>query len=159
MVSKFSSISENTSVLAKWNDDKTIYFSNSVLKKIEIPDPEPFHYFWSLVCDHSHATKSAMQVSIDIGDEDNSMEVVHNIAVINALIECNYHLLNTHLITSEYEYMGKFYFGRKDGPFPGYKVPELRKQAHSLFKKNRKSLGSESLKLITAYKRKWKLSS
>jgi len=159
MVSKFSSISENTSVLAKWNDEKTIYFSNSILKKIKIPDPKPFYYFWSLVCEYSHATRTAMQISLDINNENNYEDIVSNIAIVNALIECNYHLLNTHLITSEFEYMGKFYYGRKGSPLPEYKVPELRKQAYSLFKSNRKFLNKESVKLISGYKRKWKLSS
>jgi hypothetical protein len=159
MISKFSSISENASVLANWNDEKTIYFSNSVLKKIKIPDPIPFYLFWSLICDFSHATRTSMQISLDIKDKDNNKDIMSNIAIINALIECNYHLLNTHLITSEYAYMGKYYFNRERFPQSmEYKVPNLRKQAHIIFKRNRNFLGSESLNLIGAYKRKWKLS-
>lgn len=157
MVSKYSSISENTSILEKWNNEETIYFSNSILKKIKNPDSKPFSYFWSLVCDYSHSTRMAMQVSLDIGNEDNFIDITSNIAIVNALIECNYHLLNTHLITSEYEYMGKFYYDRQGSPLPEYEVPQLRKQAHALFKKNREFLSTESVKLITAYKRKWKL--
>jgi hypothetical protein len=73
--------------------------------------------------------------------------------------KCNYHLLNTHLITPEFEYIGNFFYKRKGSPLPKYKVPELRKEAHALFKENRKFLGTDSIKLISAYKRKWVLSS
>ena len=159
MISKFSAISNNPSVMKKWHNEETVYFSDSILKKIMVPSPKEFFTFWSIVCEYSHATRSSIQVSLDIDDKENFKEVEINIAVINALLECNYHLLNTHLITSEYEYMGKFYSNRNFPNLPEYKVPELRKAAHSIFKRNRKFLGAGSVKLISAYKRKWVLSS
>ena len=158
MISKFASISEKTKVLEKWNENKTIYFSNSVLKKIKDPDPEPFSTFWSIVCEHSHATRAAMQITLDIDNEGTHLDIAGNVAIVNALIECNYHLLNTHLITSEFEYMGKYYYGRAVYDMPEYKVPEFRKQAHFIFKTNRKFFKKDAVKLIAAYKRKWKLS-
>jgi hypothetical protein len=158
MISKFSAISDNPSVMKKWHNEETIYFSNSVLKKIKVPSPEEFFTFWSIACEYSHATRSSLQISLDIDDEENFKDIKINVAVINALLECNYHLLNTHLITSEYEYMGKFYYGPRFSKRPKYKVPELRKAAHSIFKSNRKFLGAGSVKLISAYKRKWVLS-
>jgi hypothetical protein len=159
MISKFSSISDNPSVMKKWKNEETIYFSNSILKKIKVPSPEEFYIFWSIVCEYSHATRSSLQISLDIDDKENFEEINVNIAIINALLECNYHLLNTHLITTEYEYMGKFYSSPHFSKLPKYKVPELRKAAHTIFKSNRKFLGSGSVKLISAYKRKWVLSS
>jgi hypothetical protein len=159
MISKFSSISDNPSVMKKWKNEETIYFSNSILKKINVPSPENFYIFWSIVCGYSHATRSSLQISLDIDDKENFEEINVNIAIINALLECNYHLLNTHLITTEYEYMGKFYSSPHFSDLPKYNVPELRKAAHTIFKSNRKFLGSGSVKLISAYKRKWVLSS
>lgn len=159
MISKFSSISDNLSVMKKWHNEEIVYFSNSVLKKIKIPSSEEFYSFWSLVCEYSHTTRSSLQISLDINDKENFEEINLNIAIINALLECNYHLLNTHLITIKYEYMGKFYSSPHFSKLPKYKVPELRKAAHTIFKSNRKFLGSGSVKLISAYKRKWVLSS
>lgn len=158
MISKFSSISDNPSVMKKWHNEETIYFSNSILKKIKVPSPDQFYDFWSIVCGYSHATRSSLQISLEIDDEQIFKDIKINIAVINALLECNYHLLNTHLITTEYEYMGKFYYGPSFPHLRKYKVPELRKAAHTLFKNNRKFLGAGSIKLISAYKRKWVLS-
>jgi hypothetical protein len=158
MIAKFSSISDNPSVMKKWHDEETIYFSNSILKKIKFPSPEEFQIFWSIVCGYSHATRSSMQISIDIDDKENFKDININIAVINTLLECNYHLLNTHLITREYEYMGRFYYSPRFSKSLEYKVPELRKAAHSIFKTNRKFLGAAAVKLISAYKRKWVLS-
>jgi len=158
MISKFSCIANDPSVIQKWHNEETIYFSNSVLKKIKDPSPDEFYTFWSVVCDYSHATRSSLQISLDVEDEENFREISINIAVLNALLECNYHLLNTHLITAEYEYMGKFYYSSRFSAARDYKLPELRKEAHSIFKNNRKFLGSGSAKLISAYKRKWRLS-
>lgn len=162
MISKFGSISDNPSIIEKWMNEETIYFSNSVLKKIKIPSPKPFYDFWNIICEFSHATRSNMQVFFCIDDEYGKNQVLGNLAIINTLLECNYHLLNTHLITSEFEYMGRFYYNRRWSPpiknMPTkYKVPDLRKAAHSIFKGNRSFLGPESKKLITAYKRKWVL--
>ena len=100
-----------------------------------------------------------MQVEVDVESKEIIKSVAANITVINALLECNYHLLNTHLITSECEYMGKFYYGSKRFDMPEYHVPDLRKKAHSIFKENRADFGKDLKTLVATYKRKWKLSS
>lgn len=159
MISKFSNISNDSQVMKRWYEGETVYFTNSIIKKILVPDPKPFAEFWSIICGFTHATRTATQVSIDINELYVYKDIFINIAVLNALLECNYHLLNTHLITSEYEYMAKFYCKKYKSPRPEYKIPELRKAAHDIFRKNRYFLGRESIKLISAYKRKWKVTS
>lgn len=153
MIAKFSDISEDHRVMQRWDAMETIYFTNSVLKKIANPNPILFADMWNLLCDFSHATRSAGQISINFED---TTEQGFNLAVLNALLECNYHLLNSLLITPELSYMVKFYC---TCPMPktarDYNIPELRKNAHRQFSENRSFLGPESIKLITAYKRKW----
>lgn len=153
MVCKFSSLSGNTHIVDKWHKQETIYFSNSILKKIIIPDSRPFAEFWSIVCGTSHATRTSGQISIKV--DYIREDILANLAILNALLECNYHLLNTHLISSEYEYMAKFYCTRYQ--IAEYKIPDLRKEAHKVFRENRNFLSKDSIELITAYKRKWSI--
>ena len=151
MIAKFCNINDNVRVMKRWDSGEAVYFANSILKKIIIPDPKPFYDFWGLICEHTHATKSSSQLFLEFEKEDNIDGVSENLAIMNALLECNYHLLNTHLIAPRLSYMVKLYTTRN------YKIPELRKKAHSQFKRNRKYLGLESIKLISTYKRKWQI--
>ncbi len=155
MISKFCHICEDDRVMKKWDSGQTVYFSNAILKKIESPDTKSFHDFWTLICEHSHATKNSMQVSIELKSKDEQDNVAENLAMLNALLECNYHLLNSHLINPELAYMDKFYSTRVKPKIREYDTPALKERAHIQFKKNRAFLGTESIKLIAAYKRKW----
>jgi len=155
MISKFCHICEVDQVMRKWDSGQTIYFANTILKKIAYPDTKPFYEFWALICEHSHATKTSMQVSLELKSKDEQEHVGENLALLNALLECNYHLLNTHLITPELAYMDKFYSTRVIPKIGEYETSGLKKRAHIQFKKNRAFLGRESIKLISAYKRKW----
>lgn len=155
MISKFCHICENDQVMKKWDAGQTIYFANAILKKIESPNTKPFYEFWALICEHSHATKGSMQVSIELKGEDEQHNIATNLAMLNALLECNYHLLNRHLITPELSYMDKFYSTRIKPKLREYDTPVLKERAHNQFKKNRAFLGAASIQLISAYKRKW----
>jgi len=157
MISKFSNISDDISVMKKWHSHETIYFTNGVLKKIEIPDPKPFFDFWAIICEFSHASRSAVQVEIGINSENSYKNISTNLVLISTLLECNYHLLNTHLVTPECEYMGKFYCNVHRTPKHTYNVSELRNESHQIFKSNRLCFGKESKALIASYKRNWKL--
>jgi hypothetical protein len=158
MIAKFSDISENTTVMIKWHNTETIYFTNSVLKKIVTPDPQPFVLMWNTLCDLSHATRYAGQFSMRA--EDHPGAQLFNLAVLNTLLECNYHLLNTQLIAPDVSYMVKFYSTRiTPKPERNYDIPELRKRAHRQFKENRAFLDSELIGLVAAYKRKWTVKS
>lgn len=153
MISKFCHICNDDHVLKKWTSGETIYFTNSILRKIIIPDPRPFSEFWTLICDYSHATRFSGQVTLET--EEIQKNVVLNMALMGALLECNYHLLNSHLITPELDYTVRECTKRSEPKIRDYEIPELRKKAHLQFKKNRDFLGSDSIKLISAYKRKW----
>jgi hypothetical protein len=155
MISKFCHISEDDRVMKKWDSGDTIYFANSILKNITHPDTKPFYDYRSFICEHSHATKASIQVSLELEAQDGLRLVISNLALVSALLECNYHLLNTHLITPELAYMDKLYSTRATSRIRDYETPALRKRAHIQFKKNRAFLGLESIKLISAYKQKW----
>ncbi len=155
MISKFCHICDDDRVIKKWDSGETIYFANSILKNITYPDTKPFYQYWDFICEHSHATRASIQVSLELEGEKELGAVISNLSLLNALLECNYHLLNTHLITSKLSYMDKFYSTGVTPKIRAYDTPELKKRAHIQFKKNRAFLGPELIKLISAYKQKW----
>ena len=154
IVAKFCNINDDFKILKKWYKNETIYFTNSILKKIISPNPQPFFDFWEFICEQSHSTKYSSQIWLKLDDLD-FIDISENFYILIALLECNYHLLNTHLITQELDYKVKFYTTRARPKIRDYEIPYLRKKAHRQFKINRGFFSSDSIKLISAYKRKW----
>lgn len=154
MVAKFCNVSDDIKVLTNWYNQETVYFSNGVLKKIENPDPEIFKQFWTMLSQFTHATKSAIQGTLDVDEEENFLHVTNNLILISALLECNYHLLNTHLFSREIEYLVRKY---KTEPNGQKSISELRKHAHILFKSNKLSYGKSTSSFVSSYKKKWQL--
>jgi hypothetical protein len=72
MVAKFCNISDDFKLIKKWDSGETIYFANSILKKIINPNSQPFFDFWGFSCEHSHATKNSFSVQFPLKliDED-----------------------------------------------------------------------------------------
>ena len=155
MISKYCNIADDVNLFERWSSGQTIYFTNSILKKIIFPDTNHFYDFWSLVCNYTHSTKYSLQISLEA--DENLEDILLNLTFLNVLLECSYHLLNTHLITSELEYLVKFYTSEYHVPTSKYLVPDLRKKAQKQFRMNRVFLAKDSIGLIYAYKRTWKI--
>ncbi len=150
IVSKFCIACSNEKVLKKWANGETVYFTNSILKNILTPDPKPFREFWDMICDYSHPSIYSSQLRLEA--EHIEQEVADSLMMICLLLECNYHLLNSHLITTRDGYMAKYYIPKQD-----YDIPILRQNAHSIFRKFRKVFNKDYIKFISSYKRKWQI--
>lgn len=154
IVGKFCNLSHDVKVLSSWNNHGVVYFTNGVLKKIEEPDNEIFKQFWTMLSQFTHATKYSIQGTIDVMEEDNFLNVNKNLVLITALLECNYHLLNTHLFNRDLEYLARVYVDNSDSR---KSIAELRKNAKVLFKENKSAYGKSTISLVTSYKKKWKI--
>jgi hypothetical protein len=155
LLAKFSNVAQSDSVLKAWYNQKPIFLSNSVFKKINSPDTKPFEDMWSMLCEYTHASRSSIQGGIDSEDPEILEESIYNFLILNILLECNYHLLNTHMASDQLIYYSKFYCERAGKPTKTWRVSEYRKECHSIFKENRSFLSKEAVKLIAAYKKKW----
>lgn len=154
IIAKFCNVSENTKVLERWADQESVYFSNSVLKKIVTPDNTIFKEFWTMLSQMTHSTKSSMQTILEVNLEDNLLHVQSNLALIGALLECNYHLLNSHIYNEELAYYVKKY------PPPSNNrksIPNLRKECKKCKKAIRQVMGSSSIELVTSYEKTWEI--
>jgi hypothetical protein len=147
MIAKFCAIDPESDVFDKWIDGVDLYFTNAILRKLAQPLMEEFADAWRLLCQWSHATVYANQLTMDI---DTTREQAGlNIAFVSVLINFAYHLLNTHVLTPSIKYYAKRY-GRSDDKAP-------RASLKSSMAVLRECLGPDSRSLVRDYKARWKL--
>lgn len=149
LIAKYCSVSHSVDIYERWKEGDMVYLSKGVLRKIASPDTSAFNEFWGLLSDFTHATVYAQQVSLNIRNIKNDIDV--SFIFLRMLLDCQYHLLNTHLITPSMEYYTKRY--RKHG----YMVPELRKKMRNLLINSNKSLIDRPKEIIRNYKAEWKI--
>jgi hypothetical protein len=149
LVAKYCSISHNLQLYEKWKGGDVVYLSNGVLKKIRKPDTEAFKDFWNLMSNYSHATIYAQQVVVNVQSVPD--EVPLNLVYLRILLDCQYHLLNSHLITPSMQYYTKRY---RRGPDP---LPQQRTRMRELLADSRKDLLDLPKEIIRNYRATWRL--
>ena len=150
VVAKFCAISEDDRVFESWDSGDTVYFTNGVLKKIIKPDNGELKDFWHLMCQYSHSTNSSQQVSIEWdGSED---DVYVTLCFIRAMLECQYHLLNSVLITKSMRSFAKKYDDDNA-------IKEVREKNRKILKLTRAMMGKKARDLTRCYVASWQISS
>ncbi|MEH2161982.1 MAG: hypothetical protein V7K38_13280 [Nostoc sp.] len=148
MIAKFASLRKNDNVISKWIAGETIYFSNSILKKIVTPELKELKNLWEALCNVSHATIYSYQVLTKFEDIE---EVSANIAILIVLLGCNFHLINKHYITKEMAYLAKQYHS-KEGEFE-----RCRDAAKIAVKTATIFISDPARQVIREYSRVWQL--
>ncbi len=147
MIAKFCAISKDDSLLQRWFAGEPVYFANGVLKKIIVPNGiDAFSEFWDLMCGYSHSTIYAQQVSLEW--KNNKKEIIYNFTFLRVLLECNYHLLNVHLITPSVRYYAEIYTDKIE-------IKKLKFSMRRLFSISKMYMLPTPKALIANYKRKW----
>jgi hypothetical protein len=150
LIAKFCSVSHNTDLYEKWKNGNDVRLSRNVLDKIIHPKTKAFREFWSLISDYSHASIYAQQVAVNIKNSPLH-EISLNLVFLRTLIDCQYHLLGRHLITSSMQHHTKYY---RQGADP---VPAMKKKMNELLKESRTTLAKEPKEIIKNYRATWKL--
>jgi hypothetical protein len=148
VVGKFCSVSHDSEVLESWINGQSISLSRHVLSRVQGPDLSAIRDLWRELCRFTHATKFSQQVSLDARGDEMRAGVFDTIAIIHALLECNYILLNRHLVTPTLIYYAKRYA-------ENYQVPELKQDLRSLFRKSRKVIAPTLRRMVRCYRRVW----
>lgn len=148
MIAKFCATDPQSDVFDKWVDGQDLYFTNAILKKLAHPQTKEFAEVWRVLCQWSHASIYASQISLDL---DTTREQAGlNFALIAVFTYFTSHLLKTHILTPSLKYYARRYGqGEKDK-----QISAKLKVALSTLKA---SLGSDSLALVRDYKSKWHL--
>lgn len=149
MIAKLSSVDHSSEVFDKWLDGVQINFTNEVLKRIRKPGTDGFKQLWRLLSECVHSSRNSIQIDLIIDSETNA-EVL-NLIWITMLLESNYHLLSSHLITpSMRNYHNTF--------APPDDLDENLSSIRQLFKKNREIwLGKGARSFIHLFKATWTL--
>jgi hypothetical protein len=144
VIAKFCSLSSNRKVFEQWENGDYVRFTNDVLNRIAIPDPDPFRKLWEVLCAFTHATVYSQQATLDA--KKNRVEIVLTFQITRALLECNYHLLIQHFTTPSIRYFEKRYGA-------GHKVPKLKNDIRYLFCHSRKHMFPPFKKFVFTYRR------
>lgn len=147
LIAKFVSITHKLSLIKKWDESGNISVSKEVFRKISKPDIKELKKFWSLLCKYSHSTIQSVQGSMDLRKETTQIRL--NYVFILLLLECNYHLLNTHILSDSSKYYTLEYSGEAE------KIQKLRQDIKNLFKQINKKNTKGTKSLIYTYKRTW----
>lgn len=106
-IGKYTSISNDEKYLGHWLNGGHVNIEKQILSKLIIPTNENFLILWRLLCQWNHATRHSQQASLKYDEIEE--ELLGNLSIIIILLECNYHLLIKHYITSSALYLGKRY--------------------------------------------------
>lgn len=148
MIAKFCATDPESDVFDKWIDGLDLYFTNAILKKLAHPPIDQFSDVWRLLCQWSHATVYANQVTLNT--ETTVEESGLNFALLAVLLSFTSHLLNTHILTPSIKYYARRY-GRSGADRD---VKAKLKEALSMLQE---SLGSDALALVRHFKATWRL--
>lgn len=149
VIAKFSSVSHNPLVMERWKEGEVVYFGNAILKRIVKPDPEPFRDFWNLMSDYSHATIYSQQVGLNVENDPDQVPI--NLVFMRILMDCQYHVLVSHLITPSMNYAAKRY-AKAD-----VEVPPLKSRMNQILRESRATLLPWPRQIIKSYRSTWSL--
>lgn len=148
MIAKLCATDPESEVFDKWIDGLDLYFTNGVLRRIVSPDTSQFSESWRHLCQWSHATVFAAQLSLDLQTTEAESGV--NLAFIGALLNFQDHLLNQHILTPTVKYYVKRYGDEE-------RLVGAREQLKASLASLREILGAPSRRLVKDYRAKWLL--
>jgi hypothetical protein len=127
---------------------ETIYFGNSILKKIESPEIAELRRLWPSLCQFSHATIYSYQVETEF--KVVKQEILGNLAMLIMLLGRNFHLINRHFITPSMKRCNKRYC--KNGDYT-----KSRDAAKEAVKTASQYISKEGESIIREYSSSWKI--
>lgn len=146
VIAKFCALNRDRGVFERWEKGEYVPLTNDVLNKIKTPDPDPFRKLWKILCAFTHATVHSQQPILDA--KKNLDEILLTFHITRALLECNYHLLTQHFVTSSMKHFEKHYG-------EGHKVPMMKAELRRHFARSRKHMFPPFAKLVLTYRRTW----
>lgn len=147
IIGKFCALTNNDKVFKNWQEGKTVYFGKEILKNINKPDTDEIKNFWIFLCKFAHSTNVSQQVGINWEDDKN--EIKFTFGLIQILLECHYHLLNSILLPNSIKSFVAYYDDNV--------IKKCKSEINEIFKINRINYSKVSKKLIRDFKSKWEM--
>ncbi len=128
MIAKICSLDPSSDVYDKWLDGQYIQFTNDILRRILSPGDVEFKRLWQGLSGYTHASYYSGQA--DFANSPALEEAPLNFIYLHMLLEANYHILCSHIVTDSLRYYEKNW-GPNDG------VSKDKKQLKSLFREGK----------------------
>lgn len=148
IIAKYCVVSNDRDLYGRWRNGEEIRFSPGILKKIKNPSVEAFRIFWGDMSDFVHATIYAQQVVVNIENSPEDIDI--NFVLLKTLLNCQSHLLTTHLITPSMHYYAKRYSGAEI-------VPALKKELRGLLSEAKTHVSPLPREIIRNYQATWEI--
>lgn len=148
MIAKLCATDPDSDLFDKWIDGMDFYFTNGVLRKISRPGINQFSETWRHLCQWSHATVFAAQISLDLESTKNESGI--NLALIGSFLNFQDHLLNQHILTPTVKYYAKRYGDEQQ-------ISEQKNKLKSALRTLNLILGPSSRLLVKNFRSKWQL--
>jgi len=147
IIAKFCSIEEEYRVFKLWENGEQILLGN-IFKKLDKSKTDKFKELWGILSDQTHGSIYASQLGFDLKEDID--EFFMNFLLLEMMLECQYHLLISHIVTPSMNYYLKQY-----GDDKYEKIKKLKKKLNQNYKESKKTMKSHAKELIYNYKSKW----
>jgi len=148
MIAKFCSVSRNQDLIQKWHNEEHIGLSNEVINKIKTPDNSGLKKFLRPLNSFTHATRSAQQILFNV--DENWNEIYLNTILLKVLLECNYHVLNRHIVNPS-----AIYYVKEYGENLHDHAVKLKKELREKFSASRKDMPKEYKEVVRSFTQTW----
>ena len=133
----------------RWVDGIDLYFSNSVLKKIAVPDLVEIRTLWGTMCQRSHASIWSGQPDLQLAKRME--EAQFNLTVMGILVRWLGHLHVGHIVTPSVAYYGRRYRRTE-------KTVLARRGLHGFWAWQQGILSREGKRLVREFVGTWQVS-
>ncbi|MFW5879970.1 MAG: hypothetical protein ACOCUV_04020 [bacterium] len=94
---KFCALSDDSSLYNQWQNGNYVSVTKSILSKISNIDTTPLKRFWKALCSTTHYSPFSGDYTVSKEYVDSNISL--NFALINMLINCNWHFVTQHCIS------------------------------------------------------------
>lgn len=147
LLAKYSSLTENKNLANKWEKGGSLNIHKTVIKSLKIPKKDNILEFWNMLCTYNHGTTYSGQSMPYWKECERDIETC--LVFIYILINCNYHLFNTVLLTRIPRIKHLVEYNYKEN------VNVYRKEFNESKRVYSKKVGIRTRRIINDYCRKW----
>lgn len=148
VLAKFFIVAEDETLALRWQRAELYVLGREVFRKIRSPDIQSLRTFWGTLSDHAHASILSLQATVDIADPDHRFALEETVAEMEIVLQCGFHVLNSHLITRSMAWHSAYY--RKND-----RIPEIRREIRQVFKEASFTFNSRARSLIRTFRSTW----
>jgi len=150
VLAKYFIIAEDETLARRWERAELYVLGRDVFGKIRSPDIEPIRRFWGVLSNHTHASIVSLQGTADVGEPDHRSALEETIVQLELVLQCGFHVLNSHLITRSMVWYASYYYEEDH-------IPELRREIREVFKEASLTFNTRARYLIRCFRRTWVL--